>query len=440
MSGSAEYKVRGPTSPVGLAGENSISLPGLLSVISAEANPPGVAQTLFDVGPARLNPTQAAAGNRATSVTLANGEQVLRFVRATPNFYNAAWSSFLHTDQCTVFARLALNTLGVAHCLLGATDGALALLQIYIDSAMNEPAIFVRDAAGTVIAQKVAAFGLADIGSHFWGWIREQGKMIFVIDGRSDFQALAPFAEPVYNAAFLGCANVGGANACDIDFSRVEIATRAAAPIDYKQAYRRAFRFPCVRVIYTGNSLTVGQGASGPTHCYPYVCNGILNATNPVVRLGSNIGHGAYTTTNIINIFPTDGFPLIDPFSETIAVCWEATNDIWFGATAADTLAHLRKWFLIYREHGVRVVAANVISRQWPAPLVQGPIAAAVNAAMVQHPEQYGDTFFDASSLFPTYTNLGLYDPDGSHLNDAGYLRFATGIAPVIQSLIDQPL
>jgi len=185
-------------------------------------------------------------------------------------------------------------------------------------------------------------------------------------------------------------------------------------------------------VIFSGNSLIAGSGATDP------------NNTDFVNVLGHQLPNG-YT-------YQKDGNPGFQTFSlldgltslskQTIArkqvwVLWEITNDIATGGyDAATSFAHLVSWSTKIRQHGGLVLMLDCIARNsvWTGAnettrLAVNPMVAANSGAVFDR--------ICSLSLDPRLSNAAdpLYYTDGIHLTDLGYNVVANLVKPILLAM-----
>lgn len=420
--------------------QNALSLPGLLTLLTAESTAAGTVTTIPDSGPGGTTVTQATAGKRASSVTLTSGEQVIRFVAATPTYYSAQLHLSL-TNKFSVVARLALNSLGANDNtdknILGMNGAVSALLQVYVSST-DAVSMFQRNDAGTVQISAGTTDTITDTAEHCLAWIRDNDFVTFVIDGKHKRANVGALTEPNWTASTVGAANSAGDNPMNGDMNTVAVCREVISPSDYRKAYRVLMGMPCARIICSGNSITAGQGASDAAHYYPQLLAGILNASGVYARAITNLGHSGYQTSQLISGFQGEAQALICPYSETVAILWEATNAIYNGADAATTVSQVWKWCKMYRANGAKVIVPNIVARgNFTSQASMSAIAVQANALLSAQWRNNCDGFIDLAATFSNYNDTSIYDADKCHLNDAGYAIVAQKVADAIHALLD---
>jgi len=197
-------------------------------------------------------------------------------------------------------------------------------------------------------------------------------------------------------------------------------------------------------VVCDGNSLTAGSGASANMD-FPAQLAALL-PENSVVW---NYGVAGQTTVDM----ETDAAAQIDilftsvdnPLRGQFLLGWEATNDSYFGATAAQVIAHLDTYYTNRKAAARKVVAFTQLPRQDAG--VPGNFETdRVNTTnpWLRDPARIGVEFdylcdVAAISQLSDPTNTTYYDADKVHLNDAGYtlvanLAYSTISAALVQA------
>lgn len=425
----------GSVEPNRLSLQSAAGFPRLdaLSSVLMNCLPAGEAAALLDAGKAPAAPAQAVAGNRA-QVVQAGDRRVLRNVRATPTYYTAAYQRIgVASSVWSVLSRMQPVSIGIDQCVLGLSGAGSILAQHYIDSS-NHAVLWVRDAGGVTVALG-DAYSVQANDDLTVAWIMNGSASAVVVNGLASVGALTGLTHPIaFTHACWGAATQAGANAFDGDIWGVQAFGHALSPSDYINGYRLLNGHWPLRVICDGNSLTAGQGASGPAFYYPAQLAALLGAEQ---LLTSNIGVGAAQTSGRIAAFAAEAFPLCESYSTMVAIPWEFTNTIYYGADAATTIDQALAWIGQYRAAGNLIVLVDIIARSSFTP-GQRAIASDVNAYFAGHWREFADAFVPASLVFSDYSGP-LYSVDGIHLNDLGYARLAELNAVAVRAVLNQP-
>ncbi len=198
-------------------------------------------------------------------------------------------------------------------------------------------------------------------------------------------------------------------------------------------------------VVFDGNSLTQGLGASSgvssdpPTGTiYPAVCLGYLGAE----WTARNFGVSAQTTPAMDALAATQTDPLYSASNTwNVVVGWEITNDLFFGASAADAYANFVIYCQARKAVGWRVPAVTVLPRnETGTPAGFEADRQTVNANIRANWRSFAHSLADIASdsrIGPAGSETNpTYYSDLVHLNDAGYAIVAQYVAAAIQSAI----
>lgn len=198
------------------------------------------------------------------------------------------------------------------------------------------------------------------------------------------------------------------------------------------------------QVVCDGNSLTSGAGSSGGQN-YPNILAALLGDD----WLVTNKGVSGQTTPDMAGDADTDVDPLYDAgtYEHNVLVAWEGTNDLYFGASAADAYAALVAYCQARQAAGWTVVVATLLPRgDFPgtSTLPGGDPEAehetrrqAVNALIRAN----WATFADALADVAADARIGddgdedgatYYAGDGVHLSNAGY----AAVAPLFEAAV----
>ncbi len=198
-------------------------------------------------------------------------------------------------------------------------------------------------------------------------------------------------------------------------------------------------------VVFDGNSLTAGQGATSgqnsdpPTGTiYPAVCLGYLGSK----WMARNFGVSGQTTPDMSADAATQTDPLYSASNtRNVVVGWEITNDLFFGASAADAYTNYVTYCQARQAVGWRVPAVTVLPRsEAGTPAGFEADRQTVNANIRANWRSFADSLADIASdsrIGPagSQTNPTYYG-DLVHLTDAGYAIVAQYVAAAIQSAI----
>lgn len=195
-----------------------------------------------------------------------------------------------------------------------------------------------------------------------------------------------------------------------------------------------------IRVVGDGNSMMYGTGsATGRRKTLPFQTMRALN--NPVTyECVHNIGIAGQTTAQIIAGFPTTGALCYDRSkSKNIYMVWEGTNSLFFGASAATTIADLQTLWALARATGYKVVAMTILPRS----NVGTPVTFEADRQTVNTWIRANGSLYDALADCAANTTIGdagdetnaTYYTDLVHMTDAGYAIVAGICATAIASI-----
>jgi lysophospholipase L1-like esterase len=190
------------------------------------------------------------------------------------------------------------------------------------------------------------------------------------------------------------------------------------------------------QVVYDGNSLVYGVGASSSDATIPYLVYGLQSSKLPF----KNLGVGALYTTQMT----TDGPARIDPlfssaYAKNILLGWEGSNGM--NATASVTYNDLATYYAARKAAGWYVIVTTVLPRgttYWDSSMEAARIA--VNAYLRANYATFGhvlcDIGGDSTIGVQSAASGTTYYADHIHLNDAGYAI----AAPYVKTSIDTVL
>jgi len=183
-----------------------------------------------------------------------------------------------------------------------------------------------------------------------------------------------------------------------------------------------------------GNSLTIGTGGSSP---YPAQLS-VLLGNRWMVR---NFGVGAQTTAAMISDAAAQIDTIFDNSTKKVVVCWEGTNDLFFGATATAAYNRLVQYCQERQSAGLQVVIATILPRSdTSTPGSFETDRQTINTNIRANWATYADALADVAAdtrigdagdeLNTTY-----YTADKVHMNDTGYGVVAEIIKTAIETL-----
>jgi lysophospholipase L1-like esterase len=195
------------------------------------------------------------------------------------------------------------------------------------------------------------------------------------------------------------------------------------------------------QVVFDGNSLTAGHGAS-PGKSYPEQVQLLLPRGYSVI----NVGVPAQTTSHMMADAATHVDALIQSSARNILVAWEATNDLYFGASADDAYQRLGHYCRDRRNAGFRVIVLTLLPRsEQGTPDDFETSREAVNQRIRADWPTFADAIVDVAAI-PELGRAGdelnpRYYADRVHLTDAGYAIIARSVAKAIRELeLDEQL
>lgn len=189
-------------------------------------------------------------------------------------------------------------------------------------------------------------------------------------------------------------------------------------------------------VIFDGNSLTSGQGATAPENNYPSRV-----AANLTGWFWFNRGVSSKTTNERASAAGTDVDPFAHPSrTKNVAVLWEVTNDLYFNSNATSAYDNYVNWCNGRRAAGFQVVAVTVLPRS------QGGLYAGfesdrqwINAQIRSNWQNFANALADVAADSrigaPGAEQNTTYYTDKIHLTDAGYAIVADIVHPAILTL-----
>ena len=186
------------------------------------------------------------------------------------------------------------------------------------------------------------------------------------------------------------------------------------------------------RVIFDGDSLTRGLGASTPGGTY-------VSQVAPLLGPGwetRNLGIGGQMTMDVLADAATQIDSQFDASLNANVVClWIGSNDIWQQLPANETYARIVEYSEDRQAAGFKVVVGSVMPRNL-TPYAQTQ-RQELNALLREHWQEFADGFADfaAEPRLQNYLDTD-YFADKVHPTDAGYAI----VAPIATAAIQQAL
>lgn len=178
------------------------------------------------------------------------------------------------------------------------------------------------------------------------------------------------------------------------------------------------------RVFFDGNSMTASQ-------TYPSQSQTLLGPAWTY----SNVAVSGQTTIDMLSraAVQVDQYRVYG--ARQIVSCWEGTNDLFFGANAADAYARLVQYCSERRALGFKVMILTILPRAVADPFEANRLI--VNANIRANWSSFADAMCDLT----TDPNIGYpgacldttYYTDGTHMNNAGSGIVAGMAVPIIQ-------
>lgn len=185
------------------------------------------------------------------------------------------------------------------------------------------------------------------------------------------------------------------------------------------------------QIVFDGNSLTVGYGAS-LSFDYPSQMLIILNDGS---WTGQNFGVSSQTTTDMIE----DAVETIDAlynaqYDENVLIAWEITNDLYFGATKEDAYSRFVKYCKLRRAAGWKVFVITVLPRTGGSPPEDFEESRAYcNTKLRNNWRKFADGIIDlAGDIRYSDATDTEHFPDNTHLSNDGYGTVAAYAASVL--------
>lgn len=189
-----------------------------------------------------------------------------------------------------------------------------------------------------------------------------------------------------------------------------------------------------INVVFDGNSLTVGTGVSaGET--YPEQFAQFFLGKSTV----TNLGVSSQTTQDMLADVASQVQPLYNGAKfDNVAVVWEGTNDLYFGATAAQAYANLVSYCQAVRSYGFKAIILTITPRSnGSTPASFESDRQTVNASIRTNWESFADGIVDVGAdvaIGPDDAELNTtYYGDLVHMTVHGYARVGLLVAREIE-------
>lgn len=175
-----------------------------------------------------------------------------------------------------------------------------------------------------------------------------------------------------------------------------------------------------LRVVLDGNSLSIAV-------------NGVPSYGSFLSIPVTNLAIGGQSTRDMLRDF-ADVEAAYDPAARNRLVVWEATNDLYFGASPDDAVDHLRAYVTRATALGYDVVLLTVLPRaSTPDPVTFERDRLRVNDLLRASGLPLLDVGADAEmGPFPAVLAGVYYQPDKVHLTEQGARRIAARVESVL--------
>jgi lysophospholipase L1-like esterase len=188
------------------------------------------------------------------------------------------------------------------------------------------------------------------------------------------------------------------------------------------------------KVVLDGNSLTAGNGVASQANNYPSQLTSLRRYGQRTVNLGVP---SATTAQRRAANSTAAQFE-----AGAIAVLWEGTNSLYFGASTATTISDYSGWCTDVRAQGFKVVAVTVLPRSdGGTPASFETDRQTVNTSIRANWSTYADALADVGADMTIgealdSDNTTYYNGDKVHMIDAGYAIVAGIIEDAVTSLL----
>ena len=181
-------------------------------------------------------------------------------------------------------------------------------------------------------------------------------------------------------------------------------------------------RAPRLNLAIDGNSLSIAV-------------NGVPSYATYLPFTSTNVALGGQTTRDMIESFG-DVQAAFDPAARNILVAWEGTNDLYFGATPAQAVAHLETYRAAATGKGWEVIVLTLLPRaSTPDPVAFERQRLAVNDGLRRARLPLVDVGADTEmGPFPAVLAGVYYQTDRVHLAERGSRRIAAAVTRAIHA------
>jgi lysophospholipase L1-like esterase len=180
-------------------------------------------------------------------------------------------------------------------------------------------------------------------------------------------------------------------------------------------------------MVFDGNSLTAGQGASAGMD-YPSQLIALLTSSGVAGMETHNFGVSGQQTGSMIADAATQIDPLINVGVQNILFAWEIGNDIYYNGNAVNAENAFQTYCEARRAAGWKVIVFTCPPRNNTTPAgddvaTYNTKLSASNTWIRTNYASFADALVDlaADSRLSDYTNMTYYYTDGVHLSNNGY-------------------
>lgn len=215
------------------------------------------------------------------------------------------------------------------------------------------------------------------------------------------------------------------------------LATHAADLASPQCADPGATKAPCVRIVFDGDSIAAGQGASDtgkPDRQF-------LAALNVPARI-SNVAVGGRPVQDCLRLFGAGVAPLFAPDAAANIIVFHAgDNDIRIGKTAAETYSAFGQYIAAAHSQGWKIVVSTEMQRVDFAPPQRAELAEYNRLLLANSVGADAVVDINADSRFADLsrrTDPAIFNADRIHPSDGGYAALASLLAPTVRPLLKQ--
>lgn len=179
-------------------------------------------------------------------------------------------------------------------------------------------------------------------------------------------------------------------------------------------------------IVFDGNSLTAGQGASAGMD-YPNQMLDLLDGYGVTGIESHNVGVSAQTTSDMASDAASQVDTLINGGVENILFAWEIGNDIYFNGDVSAAETRWTNYCNARKAAGWTVICINLMPRNQTSSFGDDVTTfnsklSSANTWLAANYSSFSDALVDvrSDSRLNDYTNT-TYFSDGTHLTNAGY-------------------